>query len=329
MRLRTRFVLSTRPGHGAEAKFKSDPVYSLRELTVADAERFICQRLDIRAGQHQHPALVAYRQAQPHINELFRRPLFLNAWCSECTENPNEPPNTLAKLMNVVLKKVFDDRVFRFKSRVPVGSADEIVLSRHVLGALLAAYGEQGFGQVCSLMQSEIEAALNDAECFVDSEEIARWHALAVRCGLLIPAGADHYTFKIPVVEYLIGSYYAWLVRPSKEASDDAKDKRRRQRFLRKFRQGFWWRQFDDIWLYAFDQLWRGSPRKWIWPMISLCGCSNTPNGAWTPGSIRVNCCRGRLMRIGFHLHVIGSLWVSCFPSGQCQRPSIKLLQPC
>ena len=262
VRLKTRFVLSTRPGHGAEARFEDKQTYSLRELTVADAERFICQRLEIAAGEDQHTALVAYRQAQPHINEMFRRPLFLNAWYAEYSENPNDPPNTLAKLMDVVLRKVFDDRVLGNESGRPVRSADKLLLSCHVLGAVLAAYAEQGFGQVCNLLPGETRDALVGAECFADDDEIAEWHALAVRCGLLIPAGADHYTFKIPVVEYLIGSYYAWLVRPSSEASDDAKDKRRGQRFLCKFRQGFWWREFDDIWLYAFDQLWRRSPAQ-------------------------------------------------------------------
>ena len=258
MRLITaRFVLSARPGHGSEAKFQSNQIYSLRELTVADAESFICQRLDIPAGQDQHHVLVAYRRAQPHIYELFRRPLFLNAWC---TAYPNDPPDTLGKLMNVVLKKVFDERVFQNESDLPVGSANELVLSCHVLGAVLAAYAEQGFGQVCSLMQREIRDALDGAGCFANPAEIAKWHALAVRAGLLIPAGDGHYTFKIPVVEYLIGSYFAWLVRSSNDESDNAEDRRRRQRFVRKFRQGFWWFEFDDIWLYAFDELWHGSP---------------------------------------------------------------------
>jgi hypothetical protein len=169
-RLTARFVLSARPGHGAEAEFKNNPVYSLRELTVLDAERFICERLEIPAGQDQHDVLVAYRQAQPHINDLFRRPLFLNAWC---TEYRIDPPDTLAKLMNVVLKKVFDKRVFRNTSGLPVGSADELVLSRHVLGAVLAAYAEQGFGQVCNLLQREIRDALDGSECFANSAEIA------------------------------------------------------------------------------------------------------------------------------------------------------------
>jgi ArsR family metal-binding transcriptional regulator len=83
---------------------------------------------------------------------------------------------------------------------------------------------------------------------------------LAVRAGLLIPAGDGYYTVKIPVVEYLVGSFYGWLVQPRNAASDSPDDQRRRQRFVSKFRQGFWWFEFDDIWLYAFDQLWRGSP---------------------------------------------------------------------
>ncbi len=258
-RLTARFVLSARPGHGAEAKFDSNQVYSLRELTVTDAEEFICQRLDIPAGHDQHHVLVVYRKAQPHINSLFRRPLFLNAWCSAY---PNDPPDTLAKLMNVVLKKVFDERVFQNESHLSVGSANELVLSCHVSGAILAAYAEQGFGQVCNLMQKALRDAFDGSECFANPAEIAQWHALAVRAGLLIPAGDGHYTFKTPVVEYLIGSFYARLVQPSIDESDDTKDKRRRQRFVRKFRQGFWWFEFDDIWLYAFDQLWRGSPAQ-------------------------------------------------------------------
>jgi hypothetical protein len=183
--------------------------------------------------------------------------LFLNAWC---TEYRIDPPDTLAKLMNVVLKKVFDKRVFRNTSGLPVGSADELVLSRHVLGAVLAAYAEQGFGQVCNLLQREIRDALDGSECFANPAEIAQWQALAVRAGLLIPAGDGYYTVKIPVVEYLVGSFYGWLVQPRNAASDSPDDQDRRQRFVSKFRQGFWWFEFDDIWLYAFDQLWRGSP---------------------------------------------------------------------
>ena len=49
--LTRRFVLSARPGHDAETKFQKDQRYCLRELTVADAERFICQRLDLLAGR--------------------------------------------------------------------------------------------------------------------------------------------------------------------------------------------------------------------------------------------------------------------------------------
>ena len=161
--------------------------------------------------------VAAYRRTQPQTNELFRRPLCLAAWCSAFAETPERPPETLSEVMEAVLVEVLDDRVFRKPTGLPVTRASEVIVIKHQLGAVLAAYAEKGFGALCSSDDINVNPAAIDNPLDVD-----RWRELAVRAGLLIRADTRCYAIKIPVVEYLIGSYYAWLTQ---SAPDEDKDK--------------------------------------------------------------------------------------------------------
>ena len=63
------YVLSSRSGHGVEKvkAFASEHTRELHELSMDDAEQFICRRLNNLKGRQKDQALVAYRRAQPHI----------------------------------------------------------------------------------------------------------------------------------------------------------------------------------------------------------------------------------------------------------------------
>ena len=262
-RFTKRFLLSARPGHGAEDIFRtSDPSqqHTLRELTVPDAEMFIRQRLKISEGHDQHPAMVAYRRAQPYINELFRRPLFLVAWCVSYEATPDHPAVTISELMDVVLVQVFGTRAFQDIPGLAAKRAADVRMLRHELGAVLAVYAEEGFGAICYPSKLDDNFIRGDEK--ISSIAASGWRELAVRAGLLITAGNTSYVIKTPIVEYLIGSYYAWIVRPSEDVDGSPEYRRRQLCFVGKFRRGFWWREFDDIWQYTFDQLWRGKPAE-------------------------------------------------------------------
>ena len=125
---------------------------------------------------------------------------------------------------------------------------------KHRLGAVLASYAENGFGKLTSSDDINVNPAAIE-----NPLDVELWRELAVRAGLLIRAGSRCHTIRIPVVEYLIGSFYAWLTKSSPDEDSKGEARRHQRQFVAKFRRALWWREFDDVWLYAFDRLWHGT----------------------------------------------------------------------
>ncbi|MGC4031659.1 MAG: hypothetical protein QM754_07990 [Tepidisphaeraceae bacterium] len=266
---RCRYVISSRPGHGLETGGYAAHAtfYTLQELDETAAEQFIVRSIPILASQPDHPILRRYRDAQPAINELFRRPLFLAAWCDKAKplagDNANlvpDLPTTVSGLMDVVLEKMLrDDRVLQSKSPDDLdyrALRNEALADPYRLGVVLTIHADVGFGRLVSELEKEkaIRDGLHPHAIAEDVAEYKKYERFALHTGLLLGHHGQTYVQKIPVVEYLIGYYYAWLA-----GEKPAEPKSAQQQLVRSFQRRLWWRDHDEVWLYAFDLLWHGS----------------------------------------------------------------------
>jgi hypothetical protein len=247
-------VLSSRPGNGAEeSKYQSrGTVHQLRDLDERVARQFIVQRLNIAVGDMDDPTLVQYRAAQPHINDLFRRPLFLAAWCARAKQSLRNLPTTISGLMDVVLGHVLDQRIADNRKVDYRTLHSNLLQNRHYLGAILAIHADAGFNVVVT--SSEIAAAVRKHPWVLTDKSAKRFIGYLLKAGLLLEHNDGTYTEKIPIVEYLIGYYYAWLAEKQTGESMEA----HQRQMVTAFQRRLWWRDHDEVWLYAFDIMWRG-----------------------------------------------------------------------
>ncbi|HEY4364931.1 MAG TPA: hypothetical protein VGN17_28460 [Bryobacteraceae bacterium] len=255
-----RHILTSRPGHGAEdgGYETKGRVHELAELTVEQAEEHIRVRLGIDPKATDDPRLVQYRAAQPAINDLFRRPLFLAAWCIRAEgAGARALPTSISGLMEVLLHHVFDGRIARRRGE-DNGLEERVTDQSHRYGAILVFYTSGGFGRRISNRQLD-DAIIKSHPLTFEGADLEPYVNDLVSAGLLI--GEDHgrYTVKIPIVEYLIGNYYAWLARnhTGEEVSPHQKQ------LAKAFQQQFWWSDYAEVWLYAFDVMWHGTESQW------------------------------------------------------------------
>jgi hypothetical protein len=257
-------VLCSRAGHGVEsgAYAVRATLHTLADLTPDDAEGFIRARLRLHHESDDHPVLVRYRKSQPCINEVFRRPLFLAAWCSKALAWAVRPdlseqlPTTISELMDAALENVLDRRVAR---HIKDTEAEDSLLrtlmaNRHRLGAVLAIHADDGFGVPTRFAENQ---AVQHPHAFCDQENTYAFYArYAETTGLLLRCPEGTYAPKIPMVEYLIGCYYAWLAdqHPNNDGTSTCQ-----KQLVQAFQRKFWWTDHDEIWLYAFDILWHGN----------------------------------------------------------------------
>jgi hypothetical protein len=259
-----RHVLSSREGHGAEdsAFTATATLHTLHALDLTEAETFIRDQFEIGLGNTEHPILFRYREAQPAINELFRRPLFLTAWCTKAgawqeSRGRVELPASLSGLMEAVLVEVLDKRISdhrKGRDSDCAKVAEELLENRHRLGAVLAIHADAGFGMLVQEPVRYVEEQLYQ-HAFADAHQYRRYAEFASKAGLLIKRSNRTFVEKIPVVEYLIGYYYAWLAR---EHKDKELTRSRSKQLASAFQRRFWWCDHDEVWVYAFDLLWHG-----------------------------------------------------------------------
>ncbi|MBI5764510.1 MAG: NACHT domain-containing protein [Planctomycetes bacterium] len=251
-----RFVITSRPDHGAERhfQFEKDQIHTIRELEQTEIEAFVCKngcrlskaRLGGSSGPvHGEAVVEAYRKATPHIQNMLIRPLFLMAWYARATENPEVFPETITELMTVVYEAMFRQRGMDLDHQ-------QLLDARHVFGALLMPFAEKGFRM--PVIEEALIKELRVNWLFQQEGEAKRWLGRAVTAGFITEVNGVYYAMKVPATEFLVGYYLAWLCRG--ERSDSRTSDAHRQ-FFGTFRKWFWWRNYDDIWLYAFDCLWR------------------------------------------------------------------------
>ena len=280
-----RHVLSSRPGHGVETdnRYTENAVqYQLSDLTQEEAERFIRAKLTRLPHGGLDWAMKHYERAMPAISELFRRPLFLAAWCADAASAyrvGRDLPTTLCGLMDAMLRYVLDYRLADHRPTDDASYSDlleEVLENRHVLGAVLAIHADRGFAlQVNKPWKSEFVDLYRTA-IPGDGKSYKRYEQFSIKTGLMTRHFNGTLAHKIPIVEYLVGCFYAWL------AGGDPADSigPRHRQLATAFQRRFWWPDHDEVWLYAFDLMWSGDASQqtlagrlveWVLNLSLLC----------------------------------------------------------
>ena len=154
---------------------------------------------------------------------------------------------------------------------------DDLLTHRHVIGAVLAAHASVGYGVPKAMAAVPTHAAHALAD--FDDDAVVRFTRIAERAGLLIWTSGERYAIKVPVVEYLIGYYFAWLA-DARQGGTSARPQNILSEF---FRRQFPLAQHSEAWQMAFDIMWRGSEEqranasrlcKWAIHVSSVLACS-------------------------------------------------------
>jgi hypothetical protein len=254
----THHILTSRPGYGAESGSYAAAamIAELGEMNLREAEAFMHERL----LPQQHWVLERFRAIQPSVGDLFRRPLFLAAWCQKAKSlDSTHVPTTISELMDVLLAYVFDVRLSDHQSgedRVYSRLKQELLDHLHVLGAILAVHAHDGFGQ-CVSESALLSRSTSHADAIPDHDTFRRYSGFLRKSGLLIQLPRGTKVMKTPPSEYLIARYYAWRTRS--DSFPTAALPGSPAALVRAFQQQFWWSDHREVWSFMFDLLWNGT----------------------------------------------------------------------
>jgi hypothetical protein len=246
-------VVSCRPGYGAEYSGYTlrGTIHTLREFNADEAEKFIGSRLGSDLQDLYRGGIKGDVSPHSDVTAMFRRPLFLSAWCSQ-------PPAkrtscwTRSGLLEIVFNQVLDHRIADHTNRQHDELRNEIRRQRHFLGAVLAVHADTGFA--VEIQPEKLDSDIQHNPLFLKARDGDVWMKRALKMGLLQQGDWGSYVPKTPISEYLIGSYYAWLADKAPGESTD-----RQTQLTKSFQRRFWWSDHEEVWLYAFELMWMGS----------------------------------------------------------------------
>lgn len=259
--LKEQFILTSRPDSGAEDAFTEEERYTLRELTAVEVRAFV-QNYGTRNHNRSETSgafvgefdqtdneflLNAYENAPKHIDQALRRPLFAAAWCYHLVVKGKPAPNSISDLMMAVYEWTMCQRGLEIKY-----NPKYIIDSMDRLGAVLTQLADADFGW--TILREPIHTKDLTLATMEDTLE------LAMEAGFVSRHGLSYRAMKLPITEYLVGRFLASLCEGS---ANDPKVIAGRQKFVKTFQSWFWRFDFDGIWLYSFDFLWRGSEALW------------------------------------------------------------------
>jgi hypothetical protein len=267
-----RFILASRPGHGAEdAVIDSTYHLTLKDMGVALQRQFV--RAYFQAVNSKFlsiPRAIELFEAAHSgpMGPLFGRPLHLKAWCDCLRRDPARLPRTVSELADELLRALLGRRGLWADLS---GSAREDAISGFArgLGRIGHHFVDTGVSPQ-RLDDAPSGLALRDSggQALTDA---------AIRSGLLQRISGDYYLPKTPVVEYCIGRYLA---------EDAAQYPQSPKLLIETFRRWAWRPRLHDILDWTFDLLWR-EPETAAWANHLLNWLSETPR--------HESCRRGRL----------------------------------
>ncbi len=255
-----RFVVTARPGTGIErdALFR-ERQHLVCEYDTATISEYVSRQIAPADANEDSSADKAIRAALDSNHHLLRRPLFLAVWCEELTHDRQTLlEGGVGRFMEHLVVKALDVRRIRQwlnQSTIQSKRFADIAFDRadilrmlSALGALLFIFAERGFPARLSL--SQLDARVRELLPVADERHLAWLTFLAERAGLIIRINdTEVYSPKIPIVEFLVGRFFAGLVAESDSSA---------ALFVNVFRRWVWLPDLHDLLGFTFDSLRRG-----------------------------------------------------------------------